>query len=493
MKGKTDLTLDLPLPVQGATKVQSAYNTLRLAIVERRLPPETRLPSSRMLSQRWQVSRSTIEAAYDQLRSEGYIVSRRGSGTRVAHIVPDGLSSGQSGFVAADGSPADHVHLLSSDRAMRFYAVQPGVAFTARMPDPAIFPWTLWRKCLNQAVGSGDARLHSFTDPRGYQPLRQQIAQYLAISRGVDCCAEDVLVTTGIRHALDVCARALLTSGAKACIEEPGYPGSTEIFSLTTQNIAHVPVTRAGIDVATLAESHGDAALVYVTPAHQAPSGVAMSLAVRRDLIAWSEQSSAWIVEDDYDSEFNYLEAPLPALRSMSRDKVIFCGSFNKTLFAGLRIGYIVAPAAIRERLENIRRISGGANSILEQRALAIFMEEGYFAKHLRVARLEYQRRRDAILDVLINQLEGDYEITGEKCGLHMVLWHASFGDTEFVKYLSDVGLKIQVFREFCRDSNHEPAALLGYAALPLSACRASAMHLARELNQHRKAHPETK
>src|SRR5450830_974424 len=376
-RGKSPHALDLPRPTSwlakaGVNKQDGAYEALRSAILTKMLPAGSRLPSSRTLAERWELSRGTIETVFDRLHAEAYVTRVPGSGTRVCAVVPERFL--MAGF--ADASP-----------------VGP---FSQPVP---------------------------VADPGGLPQLRQQIADFLAKYRGIRCDPQDIVVTTGIRHAIDLLARGIVRDGDKVCLEEPGYPAARALFALAGAVPVDIAVDAEGIDCAAL-PAHTDACLAYVTPAHQSPLGVTMSVTRRLALLEWANDSGAWVVEDDYDSEFNYHSAPLAALKALDQhQRVIYCGSFNKTLFAGLRVGFMVLPPALRPQLLRIVQLTGRSVGVTEQLALAAWMEEGAFVRHLRQARLAYKERRDLLLACLEQMAPGRYTISGQQAGFHCMLW----------------------------------------------------------------------
>ena len=519
-RGKSAAALDLPRPpgldASGgtATKQDTIYEALRAAILRRWLPADSRLPSSRELAHRWGVSRGTVEAAFDRLHAEAYVARRAGSGTHVCAVVPERFlaapcRAGGSGSGSDSGSDlvsdsdshsgtSTGANLHSADAARHGAADAPSAAaearvlagrpFVSRMADPALFPMAVWAKYVGKAMLGASAERLCSPDARGAPELRGQIAAYLRSHRGMDCAADDIIVTTGIRHALDLIARSLLRPGDSACVEDPGYTSAERIFALAGARTVFAPVGAEGIDCATL-RAHAELRLAFVTPAHQSPLGVTMSVSRRLELLDWASERQAWIVEDDYDSEFNYHSAPLPALKSLDRHgRVIHCGSFNKTLFAGLRIGFIVAPPAVRERLMALWQTTGRSVGISEQMALADYIGDGAYLRHLRQARRAYQQRRDALLDCLA--AGGDEQrgqVSGHHAGFHFILWlPPGCDELDFCARAAADDIALQPLGAFCRLAVLPPAVLLGYTALTLAQVRYAGQKLARLLAQAR-------
>ena len=450
----------------------SAYSALRQAILEKRLPAGCRLPSTRTLAQRWGLSRGTLEVVFDRLRSEGYVSRASGSGTRVCAVVPDLYLSAPARAAAPIVSESETPYPPLSVRA--------GQPFVARLADPALFPLQRWTRSLTRALGNASAQSLWDADPGGLPALRQQIAQYLGQHRGIACEPQQVMITTGIRHGLDLLARSLLQAGDKVCLEDPGYLSARSLFALAGARLVPIPVEEDGIDVQQL-QHHQDARMVYVTPAHQAPLGMTMPVSRRLALLEWARHSEAWVVEDDYDSEFNYQSAPLAALKSLDRDdRVIYCGSFNKTLFAGLRVGFMLLPERLRPRLLATLQDTGRSVGVIEQLALADYIASGAFLRNLRAARQAYQERRDLLLAILASEAPGCYSISGQQAGLHLLLTLPPGSDeARFRQRAAQQGLLLQGLAEHCQQVRRPAAVIVGYAALSLAQIRFSGSRLA--------------
>jgi GntR family transcriptional regulator/MocR family aminotransferase len=484
-RGKAEFALELPQPAAlretGAeaerSKQEIVYAALRDAILGRLIPANSRLPSTRTLAQRWGLSRGTVEAAYDRLGAEAYVTRLPGSGTRVSAVVPDRYLTAtvpaQPAAAASRPQPAGHGKPLE-------VSVQAGLPFVARLADLAQFSLPAWSRHLASALRGASTEMLSMADARGWPPLRAEIAAYLRTYRGTQCDADDVVVLTGIRHALDLLARSVLRDGDKVCVEDPGYPAAAQIFSQSGAWLVPVPVDSEGLECARLRD-HADARLVYVTPAHQSPTGVTMSVTRRLELLAWAESNGAWIIEDDYDSEFNYLSAPLAALKSLDRGgRVIYCGSFNKSLFAGLRVGFALVPPPLKENLVALWQTTGRSVGATEQMALASWLRDGAFIRHLRSARRAYQERRDTILAVLEASLPGSYSVSGQHAGFHFVLWLPDGTDeTAFCSRAAAAGLYLQGLRSLCKEISLPPAVVVGYTALTQAQARYGAQLLA--------------
>ena len=474
--------LDLAVLPRNAGEAKQAwvYRSIRQAILGGSLPRGARLASTRTLAARWAVSRGIVELAFEQLRLEGYISSRVGSGSRVSARLPEE-------FALREVKDAKAPPMTQAVIAASGVAVQTRVAaerpFVARLADPALFPLDEWRSHVSRALRSLSAQQLGDDDPCGDLVLRGEIAAYLRATRGIRCDAGQLMIVTGIRQAIDLAARVVLREQGRVLLEDPAYLSAVPLFSLSSPRISAVPVDEEGISMDGIRQ-HADAALVYVTPAHQAPLGLTMSVSRRLALLDWAKAHDAWVLEDDYDSEFNYSRAPLPALKALDNgDRVIHCGSFNKSLYASLRIGYVVMPDALRPALRQLRATTGRSNSLVEQLALASFIRCGALSRHLRVCRNVYLRRRDIVLAELRAVLGERLRVSGEHAGFHFVLWLPD-GISEHDAVLACAGAKLtlQGLGEFCRERAMPPALVIGYAAAQDDVLRDAASRLAREI-----------
>ncbi|NTY36267.1 PLP-dependent aminotransferase family protein [Burkholderia diffusa] len=491
-RGKAAIPLDLPCPSGLSTgspqsKQACIADAIRDAILKRLLPGDGPLPSSRTLAARWGVARGTVEAAYDLLCSEGYIARTRGSGSRVCAVVPD------SYLRAAAQSRDGNLHRPDTPRAPAGatdaiapeHGVRPGAPFVARLADPDLMPMQQWKKALGASLLAATANDLGATPAQGVESLRTEIAAYLREYRGIPCDAGDIFITTGIRHSIDLVARTLLTPGSTVLMEDPGYASAWQIFTMAGATVIDVPVDREGIDTSSL-DRHPGARAAYVTPAHQAPLGVTMSVSRRLELLDWAQRNRAWIIEDDYDGEFSYQAAPLPALKSLDAcDRVIYCGSFNKTLFSGLRIGFMVVPAELRPMLSAVWHATARSVGAAPQLALARFIGHGDFAKHLRASRHAYRQRRDIVLDQLAKHAGGQYTVSGEHAGFHFVLWlPPGMDDASYVAQAHAAGIALQTIRGFCRSAECEAGIVVGYSALTAAHARHGGRILGKLLAQ---------
>ncbi|VVE52397.1 GntR family transcriptional regulator [Pandoraea communis] len=452
-------SLELPLADRREKETRQAwvYRCVRERIVAGELRRGDRLPSTRTLAERWGVSRGIVTLAFEQLTLEGYVASRVGAGTEV---VADLAAAATSSRAMQDaGTPVVPLPENAASIALK----------TGRSVDAALFSLSTWRKHMNRALRAVTPELLADTDPRGYLPLRESIARYVRMTRGIACDAAEIVVTTGIRHAIDLVTDVLAGDNTAFYLEDPGYKNLASLLKVPPQRCVSVPVDDEGF-VVTAADRAGAArpGIAYVTPAHQAPLGTTMSINRRVQLLEWASARDVWIVEDDYDSEFSYGSAPLPALKAIdTHARVIHCSSFNKSLFPSLRIGYLLAPPALLTRIAGLRSASGRANSLVEQMALASYIDAGDFARHLRASRSVYLRRRNLLLDALRARITTPCRITGEHAGFHFLLWLPPRADeAALVATLHGQGVFVEGLAEFTRSQVIGPGLVLGYAAL---------------------------
>ena len=356
-----DTTSSVPL-------YRQLYDRLRLAILTGQLAPGARLPATRTLADELGVSRNTVYIAYQQLLAEGYIDSKVGHGTRVARVTTETLltlpSTSQLRRSVQDDASRPHV----SQRGMNMAGLpplprpqvssEPGKppAFRAGVPALDLFPYQIWAQLVTRRVRHSLQEASDDQDPAGYRPLREAIAAHIGVTRGVRCTADQVIVVSGAQAALDLATRILLDPGDMAWIEDPGYPGARGALEGAGAQLVPVPVKEDGLDVGAGRARCPQARLAYVTPSHQFPLGVTMSLAQRLALLEWANQANAWILEDDYDSEYRFSGRPLEALQGLdSTNHVIYLGTFSKVLFPALRLGYLVVPPDLTEVFVAVR------------------------------------------------------------------------------------------------------------------------------------------
>jgi len=441
-RGPASPVVQLVLDPEAETPLyRQVYEGLRDAILSGRLARGARLPSTRALATDLGVARNTVLLAFEQLRSEGYLQGRRGGGTRAREVVPDALlevprpaRTRAASRVRQVG--ARHVAPTISTRGRMLVETgatlirHPGPHAPFELGVPAIdaFPMRRWARLAGRRWRRGDVDLGEL-DPAGEPALRAAIASYVGTARGVRCTPEQVLVINGAQQALHLVSQVLLDPGDDVWIEEPGYVGARVAFLAAGARLAPVPVDDEGLDVAEGMRLAPRARLAYVTPSHQFPLGVVMSASRRLQLLAWAGASGAWIVEDDYDSEFRYTGRPLPCLQGLEAEQreptqhahVLYTGTFSKTLVSGLRLGYMIVPDELVDAFRAARSTVDRHTPMPYQHVLADFIGEGHYFRHIRHVRALCAERQDALVDAAAKRLAGLIEIAPDPAGLHLL------------------------------------------------------------------------
>jgi len=425
-KRTTSFELMLPLRDSEAPAYRWLYAALRAEILEGRLRPGARLPGTRDLAGQYGLSRGTIVTAFEQLKAEGYVEGSVGSGTYVSRILPDELLQVPRQAGAPSPAPRQPRRRVSEYgrrvRPVPVLEVRPTRAFRCNLPALDLFPTTLWAQITARRLRRASTRLLMGCEPMGYDPLREAVAEYLRTSRGVSCAAEQVAIVSGVQEALDLVARLVLNPGDRVCVEDPGYTSAAKVFEAVGAKVSALPVDDEGMEVP--GPRLRGTRLVYVTPAHQFPLGITMSLPRRLELLEWALQSDALILEDDYDSEYRYSGRPIPALQGLDRaERVLFAGTFNKVLFPSLRLGYLVVPPDLVTCFADARSLTHRHPPVVEQAVLCDFITEGHFGRHLRRMREVYGERLSVLLEAARQRLAGLLEISGVEAGLQTAGW----------------------------------------------------------------------
>jgi GntR family transcriptional regulator/MocR family aminotransferase len=458
--------MDIHVNLRGRGDLSAGiYRQLFDAIVDGRLRPGERLPPTRELAKRLAVARNTVAVAYERLAAEGVIVGHVGAGT---FVNADALSRSLSRSAPAGAGV--------SPRSVWQSIVQPAAApgspspyhFAVGVPDARLFPLTSWRRLVAKELRPAAVRRAAYAEPAGSAPLRASIARYIGIARSVRAGADDVLVTQGAQQAFDLIGRVLIDPGTIVAVEEPGYPPVRELFQSLGARVVGVPVDDEGLDVSALPHS---ARLVYVTPSHQFPLGVPMSLSRRAGLLAWAERRNAVVIEDDYDSEFRFEGRPLEPLQSLDRGgRVIYVGSFSKIMLPALRLGFMVAPASLQPALRNARRLSDWHGDLSTQSALGRFIDEGLLARHVRKALRDYAARRARILAGIERDFSRWLRVVPSAAGLHVTFRARAGVDVDRVRARARAdGVAMSSLAQFCAARPAQHGFVVGYGAIPLA------------------------
>ncbi len=447
------------------------YQVVREAILERVMPVGLQLPSSRDLARELKISRNTVTHAYDQLMAEGYLETRKGAGTFIADTVPDQIPEADEAS-AQDARQASSAGL--SERGAQLirhagaYKLQWG-AFMPGVPDVSAFPNKVWSRLQNKHWRRSRPELLTYGHGGGYLPLREAIAEYLRVARSVNCTADQVIVTSGIHQSIDLASRLLADVGDRAWVEDPCYWGTRNV--LTSLNLKPVPIA---VDAEGICPGNADLRhpprFIHVSPSHQYPLGQVMSLSRRRMLLEYAAKHNIWVMEDDYDSEFRYASRPLASLQGMdTHDRVIYFGSFSKTLFPGLRIGFIVVPQALADSFATGLSDLYRCGQSFTQAILAEFMTEGHFASHIRRMRVLYAERLNLLLEAIERNFGGELTISGDNAGLHLVLLLPDHcDDAALCRAAQEQGIIARpLSRYYMKPSRAKKGLLLGYACVP--------------------------
>jgi GntR family transcriptional regulator/MocR family aminotransferase len=447
---KTNITS--PDPTVATAYYRQIYDRFRKSIAAGVMKPGERIPSARALAKELGLARGTIEVAYSLLAAEGYIQSRGQAGS----IISPDLKA-----VAAEPiflRPAETDPLITSYRPDTILPFQMG------LPALDAFPRKIWARLGARRVRAMQPGDMMHPSVEGLPELRVQIASYLRVSRGIDCLPSQVFVSSGYRQTMSMISSALLKSGDEVWLENPGYPPTREMLSLLGISPVAVSVDHEGINVSDGITRAPEARAAVVTPAHQSPLCVSLSLPRRQRLLDWARQNQAWIIEDDYDGEYRYVSRPLPALKSLDRDgRVLYAGTFSKVLFPGLRLAYLVVPDAQVGRFAEIAAAFGGTSPAVTQSIVSEFISEGHFARHIQRMRRLYGERREATASGLQVALGKYVRIDAQPGGMHLVLRLDERNDREIVSRLRLAGLYAEALSDWTFEGEGASALLLNF------------------------------
>jgi GntR family transcriptional regulator / MocR family aminotransferase len=468
----------------GKTLHRQLLEQLRLAILRGQFVPGRRLPSTRVLAHVLGISRNVAMTAYDELFAEGYLERRQGSGTYVSSSLP---ISQRLTRPTTTGTPR---WLRGTVLPGAGYAPlkEGAIAFRLGVPDISLLRRGIWRSVWKDIASQLPPVFLS--SPEGDEELRIALADWLRQSRGIVCEPDDILITSSAGQALDLVAQATLTPGALAGVEEPGYPLARRILQTRGASIIAVPVDSEGLRVDALPQGLSAPVLVYVTPSHQFPLGGRLSLDRRMALLAWAQANNSLIIEDDYDSEFRFNAPPLPALVHLGMGgRVVYIGTFSKVLTPTLRIGYVIAPSALRERVGQLKRLSEAHSSWPVQRALLSLITQGHLERHIRRMRHLYAQKR-ALLSAILSSVAHLAQLRGLEAGLHGYLELCVGLDAGWiVREVSKRGVIVNALDEFYLTTPDRNGLLLGYGSLTLEDIAHGTEILTRVIADARQSH----
>jgi GntR family transcriptional regulator/MocR family aminotransferase len=468
-------------------------------MLDGRLAPGRRMPPTRLLARDLGVSRNTVAGAFDQLRAEGYLEASERSGTFVAARLPDrlfrvaGNRRAEAPPPAVTGPMSVRPSALSTRGRLlretallglraRDTALRP---FRSGVPATDLFPRRIWARLMARRWRRSGVSL-GYGDAQGDAALRAAVADYVRGARGARCTDDQVLIVSGSQQGLDLAARVALDPGDAAWVEDPGYWGVRAAFAAAGARLVPVPVDAEGLDVAQGHSREPAARVACVAPSHQFPLGLTMSVARRLELLAWAGRSGAWILEDDYDSEYRYVSRPLACLQGLDQTGcVVYIGTFSKTVFPALRLGYVIAPPAMVDALQAARASADRHSPALEQGVLADFIGEGHYARHVRRMRTLYEERRDALRDAVEARLAGALELAATDAGMHTVGWlSAGSDDRQASAALLGADVDAVPVSRYWMGPGSRSGLMLGYAAYTPDLIRGAVERMARVLER---------
>jgi GntR family transcriptional regulator/MocR family aminotransferase len=452
---------------------QQLYDGLRTAIIGGRLSGGQQVPSTRDLSKDIGVSRIPVLSAYSQLIAEGYLETRAGAGTFVSKSLPEQGTQCQA--LKARERQHGGIARRVSRRADALPKLLHAPWVTGRGPFSLSqlaldhFPLGLWSRLVGRCAKNARVSSLSYGEPQGRYDLRCAIAAYLGSARAVRCTPEQIIVVSGSQQALQIAAWSLLDADDAVWIEDPGYRLARRVFELAGARVVPVPVDAEGLQVEAGQKKEPRARAAFVTPSHQFPLGVTMSAARRLQLLDWAQQSAAWIIEDDYDSEYRYESRPIASLQGLDNDaRVIYTGTFSKVLLPSIRVGYMVVPEDLVERFVAVRQTIDLCPADLHQAVLAEFINEGHFARHIRQMRMIYGERRAALVASIAEHLSDELEIHGDESGLHLAALLKNRGkDREIALRAAEKELWLWPLSPSYLNSNPRQGFILGFGGVP--------------------------
>lgn len=495
---KINFSLKIPLYKQ-------LYSNLRNSILEGKFSKNQKLPSSRSLSHALNISRNTVDLAYEQLMAEGYIYKKRRSGTFVSEI-PDNFfnasfrwkelkirtyqkkkikkryeKENQDKKIDDNKGQEDKSitqklsnKLGSREIISRYKRVDDIIPFQNGIPSFKDFPLKTWQRLINQTINRFFYSNFGYGDAAGYKPLREAIASYLKTYRAVNCNAEQIIIVNGTQQGLDLVGRILLkrySIPGKVWFEDPGFFGIRASLIFSGAEVFSSPLDKEGIDINYSIKNNPAPDLIFTTPSSQFPLGLTMSISRRLKLLEYASRSNCWILEDDYDSEFRYWGNPLPSLQGLDQEgRVIYLGTFSKVMFPGLRIGYLVLPnQEMVEEFVTAKSLIDRQNPIFEQIVLAKFLEGGYFARHLRKMRILYKPRQEFLINEINKELNGILFAKPSPTGMHIIAWlPKDFNDKKVAAEAIKNNIIVRALSEYSTKYFREPGLLLGYTAFNL-------------------------
>ncbi len=458
-----DVDRDSPVPIY-----RQIETTLRRQILDGTLRSSSKLPSTRDLASQLGVSRITVKSVYEQLVAEGYLEARTGAGTFVTkglnlETVPK-FKPREKKNSTPDISIPDHaIPILSSQASIRHGATAP---FRPGVPALDLFPVKLWMKYLHDAALKGARQNLSYGKVAGNEALRVSIAKHLTDARGIQVGPGEIVITSGAQQAFVLIAFVLLNRGDTVWYEDPGHIAGRDVMQIMGANVAPVPINDEGMDLAYANQNNPRPKAIFTTPSHQQPLGITMSLSRRLALLNYAKDNEVWIIEDDYDSEFRYRGRPLPALSALdSERRVFYVGTFSKSMFAAIRLGYMVVPPGLAEAFAKAKALLGQSSSAVVEQAMSDFMEDGRFVEHIRKMRRRYRERRDVLFECLSKDRAGLATPQTTDAGMHMLAWlQHGIDDQVAHRALLEEGIETLPLSVYSTRLLNRPALVLGFS-----------------------------
>jgi len=468
-----------PIALANGTKTpmyRQLYGWFRKAIIDGQLRPGQRVPSTRGLADELKISRIPVLNAYEQLLAEGYFETFVGAGTCVARSIPDDALRPQTAKSRKELQPSaggtGPRRMSRRGLELTNLSAQPWFdvsgAFRVSLPALDQFPIGVWSKLVARHSRNPPRGIMAYGDAMGYAPFREAIAEYLGAVRSVRCEPSQILVTTGSQQALQLAAQVLVDPDDRVWMEEPGYLGARQAFVTVRAQLIPVRVDHDGMEVAEIIRRGGTARVVYVTPSHQYPMGTTMSATRRMLLLNWAARSGAWIIEDDYDSEYRFGTRPIASLQGLDTDaRVIYVGTFSKVMFPALRLGYVVVPKDLVPAFSAARDAADIFSSTLYQAVMTDFIREGHFARHIRRMRMLYMDRRSTLIKAIRSQMGDLLEVIGDAAGMHLLaLLPPGINDVKVSRHAAQRRISVMPLSSCCLEPPARGGLILGYGGV---------------------------
>lgn len=460
------------LLTKGVIKEQ-VYHSIRNAVLDGRMRPGIKIPSSRMLAEMMSISRNSVLAGFDRLTDEGYLVTKKGSGTYIAETIPDDLidtkafpiDSSETLLSKLKINPHIHEMLPLWENTREF--AKGSAVFNVGVGCVDLFPHELWGRLLGRVWRQSRNKLGQLNEPAGHASLREIICDYVRTTRGLNCTKEQIIIVNGTQQAINLTAQVFLQKGDEVWLDEPGYDGALGVFKSIGAKARPIIGDDQGMDIDYGIKNWPNAKLVFTAPSHQFPLGSTLSLPRRLALLDWASENDAWIFEDDYNSEYRYKARPIQALQGLDKhQRVIYAGTFSKIMFPEFRLAFMVVPNALINVFTLTKYYEDTRSSYLEQATLALFISEGHYARHVRKIRRACDERKKVLEQAIQAYLSDKVQPQPSDSGIHLVCWLlGGLTEKEVIDKCRQIGLGVQPLSRYCQQPFKKQAILLGYAA----------------------------